>query len=127
MQQFNKPNIIPAGTVLNTTVNSVAVPLQNLMGYAIQVSFTGTPNGAFKLQSSCDNPANVTATGGLASQFLPTHWTDVAGSSFTVSAAGNVEWNYTFDMSSWVRVVYTDASGGASTAVIASATFNGKG
>jgi hypothetical protein len=127
MQQYNKPNIIPAGTVMNTTINSQAMQLQNILGYAIQVFFTGTPTGSFKLQSSCDNPGNVTATLGKATQFLPTNWTDIANSTFVVSAAGNVEWNTTWDMASWVRVVYTDASSGSSTAIITTATFNGKG
>ena len=126
MQQYNKPNIIPAGTVLNTTVNSQPMQLQNMLGYAIQIFFTGTPTGSFKLESSCDNSANFTATGGAATQFTPTHWTDIANSTFVVTAAGNVEWNTTWDMGSFVRVVYTDTSGGTSTAVIASATFNGK-
>jgi hypothetical protein len=127
MQQYNKPNIIPVGTVLNTTVNSLPMQLQNTLGYAIQVFFTGTPTGTFKLQSSCDNPANVTATFGKAVQFLPTNWTDIANSTFTVVAAGNCEWNTTWDMGAWVQVVYTDNSGGTSTAIITSATFNGKG
>ena len=43
MQQYNKPNIIPAGTVMNTTINSQPMQLQNMLGYAIQVFFTGTP------------------------------------------------------------------------------------
>jgi hypothetical protein len=127
MQQRNQPNIIPAGTVMNATIDSIACQLQNALGYAIQIFFTGTPTGSFKLQSSCDNPANVTASGGKATQFLPTNWTDIANSTFTVAAAGNVEWNVTWDMGAWVRVVYTDSSGGSSTATITSSTFNSKG
>jgi hypothetical protein len=127
MQQRNQPNIIPMGTVMNANLNSLPMQLQNALGYAIQVFFAGTPTGTFKLQSSCDNPANVTASGGKASQFNPTNWTDIANSSFTVAAAGDCEWNITWDMGAWVRVVYTDGSSGASTATITSATFNGKG
>jgi len=126
MQQYNKPNIIPANTVMNTAINSQAMQLQNMLGYAIQIFFTGTPTGVFKLQSSCDNPASYTAGGQIQPQFAPTNWTDIANSSFTVVAAGNVEWNTTWDMGSFVRVVYTDDSSGTSTAIITSATFNGK-
>lgn len=126
---YNKPNIIPASTVMNATLNSSALQLENMFGYAIQIVFTGTPTGSFKLQSSCDP---VTAAGQKfgangAVTFSPTNWTDIADSTFTVSAAGNVEWNVTDVMYNYVRVVYTDTSSGASTAIITSATFNGKG
>jgi hypothetical protein len=35
-------------------------------------------------------------------------------------------WDYYGPGFNWVRVQYTDTSGGSSTAVIATATFNGK-
>lgn len=127
MQQRNQPNIIPAGTVMNANINSAPMQLQNALGYSIQIVFTGTPTGTFKLQSSCDNPATNTASGGKASNSLPVNWTDVLNSTFTTVAAGDIQWNVTWDMAAWVRAVYTDSSSGMSTAIITSSTFNGKG
>ena len=122
MKFFNKPNVIPPSTELNTSFNSAVVPLTNVFNYAIQIVFTGTPTGLFHLQSSCDTdtPANLINPDNM-------NWTDIANSDFSVSAAGNVEWNVDGAGYTWVRVVYTDGSGGTSTAVVTSATFNGKG
>ena len=118
MRVNNEPNIIPAGTVMNADINSVAIPLNQIFGYAIQIFFAGTPTGTFKLQSSCDaNSGNI----------FPTNWTDISNSSFSVSAAGNVEWNVADSFYNWVRVVYTDGSSGNSTATITTSTCNIKG
>ncbi len=122
MRTVQVPNIIPASTVMNATINSIAQQTYQVFGYAIQVVFTGTPTGNFKLQASNDpyvsNPTSLQ---------LPTNWTDVADSTFTVTAAGNVMWNVENPMYNWVRVVYTDTSSGASTAIITNADVNVKG
>lgn len=123
-QIYNKPNIIPVGTVMNTTINSPAMQLQNQMGYNIQVVFTGTPTGTFKLQASSDNSATMTAGGQVP--YSPTNWTDIANTSQAVSAAGNIMWNVMWANYNFVRVVYTDSSGGASTATITVSTMNAK-
>lgn len=122
MRVYNLTNIIPTGTVMNTTLTSSPLQLLNMFGYAIQVEFSGTPTGTFKLQASCDqsNP-------GVPNQTTPLDWTDIAGSSATVAASGDITWNATETMYNWVRLVYTDTSGGTSTATITDATFNGKG
>jgi hypothetical protein len=124
MRVYNTPNIIPAATVLNTTVNSTPMQLYEMYGFSIQVVFTGTPTGTFKLQAS-DDP--VYASNIPAGARVVTNWTDIDGSDQVVTAAGSVMWSATDAMYNFVRVVYTDASAGASTAVIASCTFNGKG
>jgi len=116
--------LIPINQVMNTTINSNPIPLQDTYIFSIQIVFTGTPTGSFKLQESCDPVSLATATG--LQTGLPTRWTDIANSSFTVSAAGNVGWNFQFPGYNWVRIVYTDSSSGSSTAVITSTTFNGK-
>ena len=124
MQIYNYPNIIPASTVMNATINSLAMQIQNHLFYAIQIVFTGTPTGSFKLQGSCDNSAIKTA----AAQFpyVVTNWTDLASSTQMVSSAGSVIWNESFQAYNFVRVVYTDTSSGASTAIITVSTFNAK-
>lgn len=124
---YNIPNIFPANTVMNATTNSKAIQLFDVYNFAVQVVFTGTPTGNFKLQSSCDSAINAVSSGNYAGTNLPTNWTDIANSTFNIAAAGNVEWNFAYPGYTWVRVVYTDTSSGSSTAIITSSTFNGKG
>lgn len=130
MLTYNKENFFAANTVLNTTRNSLAMQLENMFGFAIQVVFTGTPNGVFKLQASCDPVPNARETVGANGviTFTPTNWTDVDDSSFTVIAAGSCFWNYSGTVNwSFVRSVYTDSSSGSSTAIITSSRLTGKG
>lgn len=129
MKTYNTPNIIPVNAVMNATINSLAMQLENMYGFAIQIFFTGTPTGSFKLQSSCDavpRQSLVFNANGVV-VYNPTNWTDIDDSTFSVSAAGDVEWNFTGSQFNFVRVVYTDSSSEASTAIITSSTFNGKG
>lgn len=116
MRINNVINIIAAGTIMNATINSNYQQLSQQFGYAIQLVWTGTPTGTFKLQGSADTHLNP-----------PVNWTDIANSSQAVSAAGNYMYNVIEVMYNYVRVVYTDGSGGASTAIITQATFNSKG
>lgn len=126
----NVPNIIPAGTVMNATINSLAMQLQDIYGYAIQIAFTGTPTGSFKLQASADpvTKASQVFGGNGVVTYTPANWTDIDNSTQEVTVAGNVIWNYTgLAGYNYVRVVYTDSSSGDSTAIITVAQYNGKG
>lgn len=106
---------------LNTNFNSIPLELANMFGYSIQIEWSGTANGAFKLQGSTDSSLSQNHQG-----TWPVNWTDIDDSSSTVTT-GSTGYNVTDVMYNWVRVVYTDASGGTSTAVLTTATFNGKG
>lgn len=115
-------NLFPANTVMNSNLASIPVGLYQIFGYTIQLVFTGTPTGSFSLQASADpyynNPSSSQA---------PTNWTTIANSTFSVNAAGNVMWNVADVGYNWVQVVYTDTSGGLSSAVITVAEMNIKG
>jgi hypothetical protein len=124
MQIYNFPNIIPVGTVMNATINSKAMQLQNMLFYNIQLVYTGTPTGSFKLQASSDNSATMTAAGQFP--YVPTNWTDIPSSSQAVTTSGSVMYNVEWAGYNFVRVVYTDTSGGTSTAVITVSTMNAK-
>lgn len=128
MKMYNNQNIIPVGTVMNTTLNSLGFQLYNSFSFSFQVFFTGTPTGSCKLQASND-PAfsGQPNANGSGLDVQPVNWTDVKNSTFLVTAAGNVMWDYSDPGFNWVRVVYTDTSGGTSTAVISSSVFNAKG
>ncbi len=116
---------IISAAVMNTTINSSAYNVQQLFGAAIQAVFTSTPTGTFKLQGSADpatspNPGNGTGANPV------TNWSDLDSTSYSVTAAGNFMWNITDIMYNWIRLVYTDTSSGASTAIL-NATINAKG
>ena len=52
MKVVNKQ--IETNTILNATKNGAAFPLDQLVGFALQIEISGTPTGVFKLQVSCD-------------------------------------------------------------------------
>lgn len=126
MRTVNK--VLSTNQAMNVTSNSQYQPLRNIYTYAMQAVVTGTPTGNIKLQASCDPETNDTqynATN-LPPAQGPTNWADVTGSTFTLSASGVTIWNVDFVGYNYVRVVYTDTSGGTSTATM-TITFNGKG
>jgi hypothetical protein len=131
MRHFCIPNtsssaILAPNLLMNTNLTSLAVNCVNTYTYGIQVFFTGTPTGTFKLQCSMD-PAVAAEALPQASVFQPVNWTDIPQSSFAVTSAGNEVWNIQDIGYNWVRLVYTDSSGGTSTARLTVCTFNSKG
>lgn len=112
---------IVTNQILNADFNSQPQQLAQIYGYCIQAVITGTPTGTVKLQASNDPFLDI-----FPGNEPPVHWTDIAGSTFTVSAAGSEMWNVIGAFYNWVRIAYTDTSGGASTATM-TATVNIKG
>lgn len=91
-------NMIPNGAVsLGASANLAAVSLEHISNYSIQIVFTGTPSGTFKLQCSND-------------ELSPSNWTDVGSSDQAVTTAGDLVWNVENAGYKWVRVVYTRSS-----------------
>lgn len=115
--------LLSAAAMTSTTeVDSAAIPVDQLWGFAIQAVWTGTPTGNLKLQASCDAPLLTTQTSNGTSSV--TNWTDVADTTVAVAgAAGNYMWNVTSAAYRFVRLVYINASG---TGVL-SATMSAKG
>lgn len=95
---------------LTASANYKPLWLGNVVNYSIQLVFTGTLGGNFKLQASCDKGSPNSASEAQQSSGV-TNWTDVADSAFTVSAAGNVMWNVRNTGYEWVRVAWTATSG----------------
>lgn len=96
--------LLTNGVMTGTTVlNSAAQQLVNIFAYSIQGIITGSAAGTIKLQASNDQ---------AFAPSVPTNWTDITGSSQSVSGAGTVMWNVLSNPSyAWVRVVYTNATG----------------
>lgn len=123
MRTFNQQT--QTNVHLNANINGPASALKNIFMYSIVCVISGTPTGTIKLQASNDPETNDTQP--LGTPFpTPTHWTDITGSTFTVTTAGNTMWNVADVAYNYVRVVYTDTSGGTSTATMSQIT-NGKG
>lgn len=119
MRVFNEK--ILNGSILNAAVTSAAIPLKSIFMYSIGVVVAGTPTGVLKLQVSNDPETNDSIP-----LPPPTNWYDLANSSNTLSAAGNTFYNISDVAYNYVRIVYTDGSGGTSTATM-SAIINAKG
>lgn len=119
---------ISTGIRLNVNYNSPYSPLKSIYTYAMAAIISGTPNGTLKLQASNDPETNDTQynSTNLPPAQGPVNWVDILDSTFTVSAAGEVMWNVDAVGYNYVRVVFTDASGGSSTATM-NIIFNGKG
>lgn len=102
--------------------NLRAAWLGHICNYSIQLVFTGSPVGAFKLQGS-DDPGGPNNTSGSQDANV-TNWTDITSSSQAISAAGNIMWDVSNAGYNFVRVVYTVTSG---TGTLTSARINVKG
>lgn len=115
---------IATGIVLNANYNSPYQQLKNIYMYTITAILSGgTPTGTIKLQASNDPETNTTVP---LSNAPPTHWVDIANSSFAITTPGNTMWNVREIGYNYVRVVYTDGSSGAATTTM-SIIINCKG
>ena len=118
MRTFNKQ--IATTVPMNANYNSPYTPLKNIYTYSMAAIVTGTPTGTIKLQASNDPETNDTQTNstGLSPAVGPSNWADITGSTFSLVAAGETMWNVNAVGYNYVRVVYTDTSGGTSTATM---------
>lgn len=98
---------------LSLNANLKPIWLGHIVNYSIQLVFTGTPAGNFKLQMSND-PGQPSAASEAEQTSGVVNWTDIADSAFTVSAAGNVAWDVQNAGYEWVRVVWTATGAGTS-------------
>lgn len=103
-----------SGVDMTSNITGPAIWLGHIANYAIQLVFTGSPNGNLKLQASCDepdrtNPQNTTVT----------NWTDIDGSLQAITASGNHMWSVENAGYTFVRLVWTDSASGASTITVA--------
>ncbi len=81
--------------------------LDQVFTYCIQIEWTGTPVGTFKLQGSCDT-GFITPTGAVTGV---TNWTDLTGFSQAAGgASGTVQFVESQAAYRWVQIVYTASS-----------------
>lgn len=109
-------------TDMSVTITSTPVWLGHICNYAIQLVFTGSPVGSFKLQASNDegNPASAPTE-----QYKGVvNWTDIIDSPQAIGAAGNHMYTVEDAGYRWVRFIWTPSSGSATLTI---ARFNVKG
>lgn len=120
MKVYNKQ--VATALVLNANRTTDAIPLKFMFMFSIAAIFTGAPVGTIKLQASNDPETNDTVP-----LVPPMHWADIEDSEFVLAPTDTeVFWNYKYSAFNYVRVVFTDGSGGAGTATT-TIIFNGKG
>src|SRR5574343_407072 len=106
-------NLISAPVAMAASFELRPVWLAHIANYSIQLVFTGSPGGNFKLQASNDE-GYIDSAGGAQQYTNVVNWTDIADSAQTISAAGDHMWTVENAGYNWVRVVWTAASGSGS-------------
>lgn len=91
-------DLVVSSTDLSSSMTSNGIFVERCTEYSIQLVFTGTPVGEFKLQGSLDAGT-------------PSNWTDITGSEESITEAGDILWNAQGVGYRWVRLVYTSTSG----------------
>lgn len=111
---------------LATSANLKPIWLGHVINASVQLVFTGTPAGNFKLQVSNDLGSIHSAS--EAQQYVGvSNWTDVADSTQTISAAGNISYELQNVAFEWVRVVWTATGAGSGTPTLTIARSKIKG
>ena len=87
-----------------------AIYVGNIVNFAVQVSFTGTPVGLLKLRCSND-PGKFSAPGKVYQTSDINNWTDIVESYQAVMEDGNHTWNVENCGYMWVSVSYVATSG----------------
>lgn len=104
----SKHDYIFSGVPLTTAVTaSQVLNLKNMEGTYVQVWWSGTSTGVFKLQTSGDKDDRLDASSTL------THWTDYPNSAISASSAPdkNLAWNVSGAYFSFLRLVHSGAVG----------------
>lgn len=111
------------GTSMAVDITSEPIYLGHIAQYNIQLVFTGTPDGSFKLQVSNDQ-GRPSAAKEEDRDFKIVNWTDMTSSVQAITEAGNHSYEVADAGHLWVRLVWTAS---ASTGTLTSARFNVKG
>lgn len=99
--------ILPSSDA-SVTQTSLPGVLAHAWGYSVQFIFTGSPVGTTTLQGSSDPQPDANYA---AANYPVVNWTTIANSSQSVTGAGTVAYDVVKTAYSYVRAVYTPASG----------------
>ncbi len=120
--RIGNDKLIDNSQAMSSNFELAPIWLGHIENYSIQLFFTGTPNGVFKLQASNDlgNPVKGEAYAANGVE----NWTDILNSEQAITEAGDHMWQVCNAGYRWVRVVYTNSGG---TGSLDLARFNVKG
>lgn len=110
--------LIEAPEDLTNDWTSVPVWIGTVTEYSIQLVFTGTLQGIFKLQLSNDREQSPERTENIL------NFSDISGSSQVIEESGDHTWDVRAAGYRWVRVKWIAASGAGTLQI---ARFNTKG
>jgi hypothetical protein len=108
-------NLLDDSGAVDLSVDADLKPvwLGHIANYAIQLVFTGSPQGNFKLQASNDD-GRINAASEENQVSSIQNWTDITDSAQSISAAGDHMWTVENAGYNWVRVVWTATGGSGS-------------
>lgn len=106
--------IIPVQTA--ATVQSTAMPAQNMFAATAQIVATGSAAGTLILQASNDN------LDGSGQTTQPTNWAAIPSATVSVSGAGVYLVPYTQTCYQYIRAVYTNTGTGTIAIIIKAQT-----
>lgn len=89
-------------TSMNSSFESSQMSVLNFIGYALQLTSTGSPVGTVKIQISCDEMGLIESS---------SSWNDLDDSSVAISASGVITYDVADAFYTKIRVVYTRTSG----------------
>lgn len=121
MLRINYQALLTAGD-MTTTLNSAPLEMAYMLGFCMQVIYTGAPVGSLILQVSNDVPSPMDANFQYAG-FVPTNWTTLPTTTTAISAAGSTIFNFDGQYYRYVRANYVPSSGSGSLTI----TGNTKG
>lgn len=107
--RINNVAIFPGGADASVDQTSQAFVIPNIIGWSAQLYITGSATGTIEVEAS-DDPG---ISESVAQQNQPVNWTVIAGSSQSISSAGNVMYNYGNATSAynWIRFVFVNGGG----------------
>lgn len=115
-------DLVLSDSDMQDAISSDPIYLGHIAHFSIQLVYTGTPNGAFKIQVSND----LGAVEDKIDLAQITNWTDLPNSSTAITAAGSMLFNESDIPYRWARLVWTDSSSGdPSTVTVARVNLKG--
>jgi hypothetical protein len=122
--KISNDSLITASVDLSSSSNLMAYYIGHVGLAAVQLVYTGTPAGNFKIQGSCDR-GQPNASSESQQAVGVTNWSDVS-SATTISAAGSLIINLPDPGYQWIRVAWT-ATGAGTTPFLTVARATTKG
>lgn len=109
---------------LASTWTSKPLWLGHIVNYSIQLVFTGTPNGTFKLQV-CNDLGEINSASEVMQANKLVNWTDYSNSEQAITEAGDHTYEVMESGHNWVRVLWQPSGVSSGTVTSARAYLKG--